>query len=197
MQLLHRVPLGRVGPRLFVGDELGVAGEDGVDDAQTGGLECTAGFGDVDDAVGDVGNLGFTRTVGQPHVGLDALLREEALGHLGVFAGDTNAVGQVFNALCGRITVDGHDDAHGVGGGLRVLQFAKAVHRAVGFFHPVAAGDAEIEETLGDVDGDFLGAENAHLDDAGVVDAGAVVDRRRAYDGEVGRFEEFEGGFFQ
>ena len=41
------------------------------------------GLGDVDDAVGDVGDLRLGRAVRQPHVGVDALGCEVAGGQLG------------------------------------------------------------------------------------------------------------------
>ena len=66
--------------RRAVGDHLGVAGEDRVDDPQTGGAQRPAGLGDVDDAVGDVGDLRLAGAVRQPDVGVDALRREEAAG---------------------------------------------------------------------------------------------------------------------
>ena len=76
-QLVHRVALGRVVVRRLVGDHLGVADQDRVDDPQPGGPQGPPGLGDVDDAVGDVGDLGLARAVGQPDVGLDALGGEE------------------------------------------------------------------------------------------------------------------------
>ena len=68
-QLAHRVALVRVGVRLRVGDHLGVADEHGVDDPQTGGPQRPARLGDLDHAVGDVGDLGLARPVAQPDIG--------------------------------------------------------------------------------------------------------------------------------
>ena len=61
--------------------------------AQTGRAQGPAGLGDLDDAVDDVGHLGLGGAVGEPDVGVDALVGEEAPGHLGVLGGHPHACG--------------------------------------------------------------------------------------------------------
>ena len=80
---------------------------------------------------------------------------------------------------------------------LRVPQLAEADDLAAGLLDPVAAGDAEVEQPLGDVHRDLLRAQDADLGDARVVDRRPVVDRRRADDGEVGGLEQLERGLLQ
>ena len=100
----------------MVGDDLGEAREDGVDDAQAGGAQRPAGLGDVDDAVGDVGHLGLTGAVGQADVGGDAACGEVAAGQLGVLRRHAHALWEVLDTLGRGIAGDGDDDADGVRG---------------------------------------------------------------------------------
>ena len=72
------MPFGGILVGVAVGDDLGVADEDGVDDPQAGGLQRPARLGDLDDTVGDVRDLGLARPVRQADVGLDAELGEVA-----------------------------------------------------------------------------------------------------------------------
>src|SRR5690606_26857727 len=81
----------------------------------------------------------------------------------------------------------------GVVGGLRVVQLAERDHLAGGLLDPVATGDAEVEQALGDIAGDLLRAQDADLVDAGVDDVGPVVDDRVAAHPQVGRLEQLEG----
>ena len=87
--------LAGIGVGRRVGDQLGVATQDGVDDLQPGGPQRPAGLGDVDDAVDDVGHLRLGGAVGQPDVGLDAALGEVAAGQLGVLGRHPQPCGQV------------------------------------------------------------------------------------------------------
>ena len=91
----------------------------------------------------------------------------------------------------------GHDDVHRTGGRLRVVQLAERHDVAAGLLDPVAPGDAEVEQPVGDVPRDLLGPQDAHLVDPGIVDRRPVVDRRRAADREVGRLEQLEGGLLE
>ena len=43
---------------------------------------------------------------------------------------------------------------------------------------PVPAGDAEVEQAVGHVERDLLGAQDPHVVDPGIVDGGPVVDAR-------------------
>ena len=91
----------------------------------------------------------------------------------------------------------GEHDAERLARRLRVLELAEDHDVAGRLLDPVAAGDAEVEEPLGHVGGDLLGAQDPHLVDARVVDGGLVVDGRRALDAEVGGLEQLEGGLLQ
>ena len=62
-QLAHRVALVGVEARRLVGDDLRVAGEDGVDHLEPGRTQGPPGLGDLHHAVGDVGDLGLARAV--------------------------------------------------------------------------------------------------------------------------------------
>ena len=146
---------------------------------QPGGAQRAPGLGDVDHAVGDVGDLGLAGAVRQPHVGVDAALGEEALVISGYSEVTRTPSGRSSTDSNARVAGDRDDDPHRVGRGLRVLQFAEADDVAAGLLDPVAAGDPEVEQALGDVDGDLLRAQDPHLGDARVVDRRLVVDRRR------------------
>ena len=81
--------------------------------------------------------------------------------------------------------------------GLRVVQLGERDDLDTGLLDPVPAGDAEVEEAVGDVARDLLRPEDRDVDDAGIVDVGAVVDVGRAHDREVGVFEELERRFLE
>ena len=68
---------------------------------------------------------------------------------------------------------------------------------ALGLGDPIATGDANVEEAIGHVHGDLLGAQDAHLGDAGIIDGGPVLHRRVARDLEISGFEEFECGLLE
>ena len=87
--------LAGVGVGRRVGDQLGVGHQDGLDDAQPGRLEGPARLGDLDHGVGDLGDLGLGRAVGEPDVGLDAVLGQIAAGQLGVLGRHPQPLGQV------------------------------------------------------------------------------------------------------
>ena len=149
--------------------------------AQPGGAERPAGLGDLDDAVGDVGDLGLGGAVGQAHVGVDALGGEVPLGELRVLAGDAHALRQILDSLHRRVGGHGSDDQDRVRRGLAVAQLAEADDVAGGLLHPVATGEAEVEQAFGDVHRDLLRTQDAHVGDARVVDGRLVVDRRRPH----------------
>ena len=88
--------------------------------------------------------------------------------------------GQVGDLGVRRVVRHREHDAERLARGLRVLELAEDRDVAGGLLHPVAPGDAEVEEPLGHVGGDLLGAQDAHLVDARVVDARLVLDGRRA-----------------
>src|SRR4051812_36251376 len=191
MRLLGVFVAGRVG------DELRVRRHDGVDDLEAGGPQRPAGLRAVDDAVDDVGHLGLGGAVAQADVGLDALLLEEPPRELGVLRGHPHALREVFHPFGGIVARDRHHDAERLRGGLRVLQLTERDDLAGGLLDPVASGDSEIEEPLGDVRRDLLGSQDPHLVDPRIVDRGLVVDIGRAADGEVGGVEQFERRFLE
>ena len=85
----------------------------------------------------------------------------------------------------------------GLRGGLGVGELAERDHLAPPLLDAVAAGDAEVEQAVGHVDRDLLGAQDPHLVDARVVDAGPVGHVRGAVDGQVGVLEQLHGGAFE
>ena len=99
-----------IGVGVLVDDDFGIAGEHRVDDAQASGAQRAAGFGDVDYAVGDVGNLGLAGAVREPDVGFDALFCEVATGEFGVFGAHPQPLGKLVNCVSGRIA--SHCDNH-------------------------------------------------------------------------------------
>ena len=62
---------------------------------------------------------------------------------------------------------------------------------------PVAAGDADVEQTVGDVARDLLRPQDRDVDDAGIVDRGLVVDVGGAGEREVGVLEQLQGRLFE
>ena len=78
LQLLHRLALVGVGVRERVRDQLGVRDEDRVEHLQARGAQRAAGLGDLDDRVGDLGDLRLGRAVRQRDPRVDAVLLEEA-----------------------------------------------------------------------------------------------------------------------
>ena len=80
-------------------------------------------------------------------------------------------VRQVLDALDRRVTGDRDDHPDRQRRGLRVVQLAEADDVARRLLDPVAAGDADVEQSLGDVGRDLLRAQDAHLGDPRVVDA--------------------------
>ena len=91
----------------------------------------------------------------------------------------------------------GEDDAHRIGRGLAVFELGDGRDVGGRLGHPVATGDAEVEQPLLDVLRDLLRAQEAHPVDTRVVDARVVITLRSALDGEIGRSEQIERGFFQ
>ena len=196
-QLTHRVALVGVGVRLRVGDHLGVADEHRVDDPQAGGPQRPARLGDLDHTVGDVGDLRLARSVAQPDVCIDAVAGEVAPGQLRVLGGHPDAGWQLLDGGDRRVVGDGDDELDRLRGRLRVAQLAERDDVAGGLLDPVATGDPDVEQSLGDVHGDLLRAQDAHLVDPRVVDRGAVGDRRRPHDAEVGSLEQLQRGPLQ
>ena len=197
MYLAHGVGFGGVGEGRRVGDQLGVGGEQRADDPQPGRGQGPAGLGEIDHRVHDVGHLGLGGPVAQGDAGLDPGVGEEAAGQLGVLGGHPDAGGQVRHRLVRRVPADGQHHPHRIGRGLRVAQLAQRLHRAVGLGDPVAAGDAQVEEAVGHVHRNLLGAQDADLVDAGVVDAGPVGHRGRPDHPQIGLLEQLQGGLFE
>ena len=157
-----------VGERCRVGDQLGVAGDDGVDDAQACSTQCPTGFGEIDNTISNVRNLGFTCSVRKPHVGLNAVVLEELLRESRVFARHSHASRQVGDFLELRVVRHRHHDANRVVGGLGVVQFAERFDDAPRLFDPITTGDADVKEPFGDVRRNLLRPQDAHFVDARV-----------------------------
>src|SRR5207247_1208105 len=66
-----------------------------------------------------------------------------------------------------------------------------------GLLDPVPARDAEVEQAVGHVPRDLLGAQDEDLVDAGVGDGGPVLDVGGPRNGKVGGLEQLEGGALQ
>jgi hypothetical protein len=86
-----------------VGDQLGEADQQGVDDAKAGGAQRPSRLGQLDHGVDDVRHLGLCGPVGKPHVGVDTQLLEVPPGQLGVLGGDPDAGRQFAGVLDRRV----------------------------------------------------------------------------------------------
>ncbi len=76
-----------------------MTGEDGVDDAQSCSPQCATGFGEIHDAIGDVGNLGFAGPIREANVGFDAALGEERFCQSWILTGHPHTLGEIFHLL--------------------------------------------------------------------------------------------------
>ncbi len=97
----------------------------------------------------------------------------------------------------GELGGHGQDHPDRVGRGLRVLEGAERGDRAPPLLDPVASGDPDVEQAVGDVERDLLRSQDADVVDARVVDGRPVVDARRTADREIGVCEELEGGLLE
>jgi len=97
---------------------------DGVDDAETGGLQCTARLGEVHDHIDDVGNLCLRGPIAQPDVGVDPLVFEKPSGEFRILGRDPCPRRQIGDFLVGRSVGDGDHDAHWSRRRLRVVEKA-------------------------------------------------------------------------
>ncbi len=182
----------RVGERRRVGDDLGVAGQDRVDHLQPGGPQRTAGLGDLDDAVGDVGDLRLGRPVRQAHVGVDAMIGEEPLGELGVLGLDAHAVREVLDRVAGLSPATATTSLIGL---LVALEYFSSPRLSTTL--PVSSTQSRpviptSKRPFGDVRRDLLGPQDPDRLDAGIVDRRLVVDRRRPVHRKVGLLEQIE-----
>jgi hypothetical protein len=91
----------------------------------------------------------------------------------------------------------GHDHPDGPRAGLGVAHLAQGHDLGAGLLHPVPPGDAQVEQAVGHIPRDLLGAQDADLVDARVVDRRLVLDGRGPVDGQVGRLEQVEGRAFE
>jgi hypothetical protein len=121
------------------------------------------------------GDLRFGGSVRQPHVGGDALGGEVPLGQLGVLTGDAHALAEGLRCAAPVSPRDCGDDLDRIRRCLAVAQLAEADDVAARLLDPVATGDPEIEQTLGDVHRDLLRPQDPDVGDARVVDRGLVV----------------------
>ena len=88
----------------------------------------------------------------------------------------TSPGGRSATDCAGESAADREHDPDRSGGRLRVVQLGEGDDVGVALLDPVAPGDPDVEHAVGDVARDLLRAQDAHLVDAGVVDAAAVVD---------------------
>ena len=116
-------------------------------------------------------DLGLGRAVRQRDVGIDAVLLEEAPRELGILGLHAHAGGQILHRLPLRVARDREHDPERPRGRLRVVQLRERDDVDAGLLDPIAAGDPEVEQTVGDVARDLLRAQDRDVDDAGIVDA--------------------------
>ena len=107
--------LSRISIRIFIGDHFGVAHQHGVNHAKASGPQCPTCLGDINDAISNVGNLGFGRTVRQTYVGLDSAFGEITLGQIWILRTDAHTMRQVGDTLGRAITSNGYDNLDGIG----------------------------------------------------------------------------------
>ena len=195
--LLHGLAFLRIGKGGRIGYDFGVARENRVDHLKTGSTKGSTGFGDLDNTVGNVRNLGLGGAIGKSNVGLDTLLLEELLRDTEVFRLDTHAVREVRHRLCRRITRHSDDHPNWLRGVLGVFEFSEAFDNAARFLDPVATGDTNIEEPFGDVRRNLLGTKDPDRRDSGIVDRRLIVDRRGTIHRQVGSVEQFERCLFE
>ena len=100
---------------------------------------------------------------------------------------------EILDLLNRRVGTDREDDPYGLVRRLRIVQLAEADDLGARFLDPVTAGDAEVEQALGDVGRDLLRSEDVNLLDTRVVDRRPVVDLRSPADRKIGRGEQLEG----
>ena len=192
LELLHRLALLGVRVRGRVGDELGVGDEDRVEHAQPRGAQRATGLGDVDDGVGDLGDLRLGGAVRQRDLGLHAVLLEEAARQLRILGVDAHAVGEILHRLPRAVARHREHDARRPSRRLRVVQLGERRDVGAGLLDPVARGDAEVEEPVGDVPRDLLRPQDHDFADTRVVDRGAVVDVGGPHDREIGILEQLQ-----
>ena len=154
------------GVGLGIGDQLGVRHEDRLEDLEPRGAQRAARLGELDDRVGDVGDLRLGGAVAELHVGIDALLGEVAPGELGVLGVHDEPRPEVLDALRGVVGRDREHDLDRARRVLRVQQLAECDDVAVRLLDPVATGDPDVEEALRDVARDLLRPEDADVVDA-------------------------------
>ena len=127
------------------------------------------GLGHVDDGVGDVGDLGLGRAVGERDLRLDAVAAEALRVSSGYSVLTRSGPGgrpggrQVGQRARRRVGAHGQHDPGRVRRRLRVGELAERDHLAPPLLDAVASGDAEVEEPVGHVDGDLLGPQDADL----------------------------------
>ena len=156
-ELAHGTELFRICHRERIGDQLGVGEQQRVDYPQPGRPQRPAGLGDLDDRVGDVGDLRLGRPEGESDLGAHSPLGQETLGERRVLGRYPAAVRQVLDLLHRRVRGDGEDDLDGLGRHLGVLQLAQADDLGARLLDPVATRHAEVEEALSDEYGYLLG----------------------------------------
>ena len=98
------------------------------------------------------------------------VLLEEAPGELGVLGRDPHAVREVLDRVDAGVRGHRQHDAGPAGRWPWSSAARRGTRPRCRLLDPVAAGDAEVEQALGDVARDLLGPQDAHLVDAGVVD---------------------------
>ncbi len=168
--------------------------EHGVNDLEVVGSERAAGFGDFDDGVGQHGRFDFRGAPTEFDLDVDALGCEVALGYFNQLGGDDLAF-EVFSFLESAGFRHGEHPTDFAAALLGIRERGDAVHVETTFDDPVDAGETGVEDTVIDVAGHLLCA-NEHALDFGVVDGGKV---RAAVGVDVptGALEEGDGCFLQ
>ena len=188
-------PLPGVLAGLGVGDEPGLGDQQLLDDAQAVGADGAAGLGDLDHGVHQaLHHLGLGGAPGELHAGLDAALRQVALGEAQEFGGDLLAL-EVGDRVDRRVLGHHQHPAAGLLRALGVGEGADLLDLGLGLQDPVQAGQAQIQGAAGDVGRHLLGP---HQDTGqiGVVHGGVIVAIVGA-DLPAGLFEEGQGGLFE
>ena len=177
-------------PGVDVGDELRRGFEDGLDDAQLVGAQRRAGLRDLDDGVGELGQLGLGGAPAELDAGAHAAFRQPAPGDADELGGHDPAL-EVGYRLDSRRLRHGQHPAHPAEALLGVDEVAHRVHGGLVLDHPVVAGEAAVEGAVLHVARHLLGAQQ-HALDLGIVDGG-VVGTIRHGDEEPGAAHQVEG----
>ena len=171
-----------------VGDESRRALQHFVDDPQVVGPQRTAGLGDFDDGVDQLGRLDLGGAPTELDLGRHAVLGQIARGQADRLGGDPLAL-QILHRLDGRVFGHAEHPADRPAADLREDQFGHLMHVGPVLHDPVVAGQPGVEHAVLDVAGHLLGADQQALDLV-VVD-GRIVAPRAEGDLVAGAAKQF------